>query len=442
MAEGGGATLLLCLAAGSGLPLFCRPPRPQPPFPLIGALNGVHMFGAGAGVGLRRAETPGTRLQWGGDGSSITLIAISSAPDASGPALKRLLDSAFGAMVLVLGLDELVPIRNVERLKRDLRSCFVLLDALLSPGGGLGLGPPSWPLPPGPTRDLLQDTLDAFAAAAGTRWGCLVGAGRVRASTRRWGALPSAERALLAALLLPRGAGTGGEATPTAAARDLPVYLPQSSPTVPHRLLVLGLVGGVAVALLCGPRPPLQHVITQVSARSPPAGLDPERRQPRGGAGRGPAPPAPWGRPPAPLCTDGPQVLPRGGGTPPRAHPHAVLHVAADPHGAGGCGAGGGAGAAAAPPHPTAAPAPTGPQLPARPHPRLRPTSVSCDPQLGPTSVSLTHIWDTQLGPTSVSLTHIWDTQLGPTSVSLTHIWDTQLGPTSVSLTHNCGPQV
>lgn len=33
----GGAVALLCLAAGSGLPLFCRPPRPQvggpAPFP-------------------------------------------------------------------------------------------------------------------------------------------------------------------------------------------------------------------------------------------------------------------------------------------------------------------------------------------------------------------------------------------------------------------------
>ncbi|XP_057258699.1 protein fuzzy homolog, partial [Pezoporus wallicus] len=134
------------------------------------------------------------------------------------------------------------------------------------------------------------DTLDAFAAAAGTRWGCLVGAGRVRASTRRWGALPSAERALLAALLLPRGAGPGGEATPTAAARDLPVYLPQSSPTVPHRLLALGLVGGVAVALLCGPRPPLQHVITQLV----PQFWGPVLEQLRG-CGRGPPAPPPRG---------------------------------------------------------------------------------------------------------------------------------------------------
>ncbi|KAM7026395.1 protein fuzzy homolog [Acridotheres tristis] len=53
-------------------------------------------------------------------------------------------------MVLVLGLDELVPVRNVERLKRDLRSCFGLLDALLSPKWGGGLGPPCWPSPPRP----------------------------------------------------------------------------------------------------------------------------------------------------------------------------------------------------------------------------------------------------------------------------------------------------
>ncbi|XP_054664473.1 protein fuzzy homolog [Grus americana] len=122
MPEEGGALCLLCLAAGSGLPLFCRtrggPPRPQLPFSLIGSLHAVHVFGAGAGAALRGAATPTTRLAWGGYGQSITLIALSSAP---GPALSRLLDSAFSAMVLVLGLDELVPIRNVERLKRELR---------------------------------------------------------------------------------------------------------------------------------------------------------------------------------------------------------------------------------------------------------------------------------------------------------------------------------
>ncbi|GAB0202147.1 protein fuzzy [Grus japonensis] len=230
MPEEGGALCLLCLAAGSGLPLFCRtrggPPRPQLPFSLIGSLHAVHVFGAGAGVALRGAATPTTRLAWGGYGQSITLIALSSAP---GPALSRLLDSAFSAMVLVLGLDELVPIRNVERLKRELRSCFGLIDALLVPGGGWGgwgLGPPSRPLPPGPPRDLLQERLERFAGAAQTGLGCLLGGrGRVVLAT------------------------------------------PHCSPTVPHRLLLLELVPGVGVALLCGPLPPLQLICTQLVPR-------------------------------------------------------------------------------------------------------------------------------------------------------------------------------
>ncbi|KAM4879854.1 protein fuzzy homolog [Sylvia borin] len=200
MPEEEGAPCLLCLATASGLPLFCRPPRPQVPFSLVGALHGVHLFGAAAGVELREAATPTAHLAWAGYGNSITLIVLSPAPGPPGPALARILDSAFGAMVrlppsmdqygpvLVLGLDELVPVRNVERLKRDLRSCFGLIDALLKPKGGWGMGPPCCPLPPATPRDALQ---------------------------------------------------------------------------VPHRLLLLGLVPGVGVALLCGPRPSLQHLLTQ-----------------------------------------------------------------------------------------------------------------------------------------------------------------------------------
>ncbi|TRZ08394.1 hypothetical protein HGM15179_018714, partial [Zosterops borbonicus] len=155
MPEEEGAPCLLCLATASGLPLFCRPPRPQVPFSLVGALHGVHLFGAAAGAELREAATPTAHLAWAGYGNSITLIGLSPARGPPGPALARILDSAFSAMVLVLGLDELVPVRNVERLKRDLRSCFGLIDALLKPKGGWGLGPPCCPLPPATPRDAL-----------------------------------------------------------------------------------------------------------------------------------------------------------------------------------------------------------------------------------------------------------------------------------------------
>ncbi|XP_077645962.1 protein fuzzy homolog [Lonchura striata] len=107
-----------------------------------------------------------------------------------------------------------------------------------------------------------QERLRRFAGAAGTALGCLAWAGGVAwLGTAPWGALPEADSAPLRALLAapPGGALRGG-----VAARDLPVFLPNSSPEVPLRLLQLRLLPGVGVGLLCGPRPSLQHLLTQL----------------------------------------------------------------------------------------------------------------------------------------------------------------------------------
>ncbi|XP_058715741.1 protein fuzzy homolog isoform X2 [Poecile atricapillus] len=222
-----GAPCLLCLATASGLPLFCRPPRPQLPFSLVGALHGVHLFGAMEGAELRQAATPTAHVTWGTYGNSISLILLSPSP-----APARILDSAFGAMVLVLGLDELVPVRNVERLKRDLR-----------------------------------DRLQRFGGAAHTDLCCLCfgsgGFGGSVLGTPRWGALSGADSAPLRALMMTSSWG-GGANGRGPAARDLPVFLPNSSPQVPHRLLLLRLLPGLLLALLCGPRPSLQLLLAQL----------------------------------------------------------------------------------------------------------------------------------------------------------------------------------
>ncbi|PNJ41562.1 FUZ isoform 17 [Pongo abelii] len=69
--EGTGGTVhLLCLAASSGVPLFCRssrggtPARQQLPFSVIGSLNGVHMFGQNLEVQLSSARTENTTVVW------------------------------------------------------------------------------------------------------------------------------------------------------------------------------------------------------------------------------------------------------------------------------------------------------------------------------------------------------------------------------------------
>ncbi|NWV34624.1 FUZZY protein, partial [Grantiella picta] len=71
----------------------------QVPFSLVGALHGVHLFGAAAGAELREVATPTAHLAWAAYGNSITLIALSPAHGPAGHALARILDSAFGAMV-------------------------------------------------------------------------------------------------------------------------------------------------------------------------------------------------------------------------------------------------------------------------------------------------------------------------------------------------------
>lgn len=45
--------------------------------------------------------------------------------------VRDFLDSVFDAMILCVGIDELINIRNPERLKRELRVSYKLIDKLL-----------------------------------------------------------------------------------------------------------------------------------------------------------------------------------------------------------------------------------------------------------------------------------------------------------------------
>ncbi|XP_061444856.1 protein fuzzy homolog isoform X2 [Rhineura floridana] len=136
--EAGGSVALLCLTASSGVPLYCRSrggsSKQQLPFSVIGSLNGVHMFGSNLDVLLTAACTENTRVVWKVFHNSITLIVLSSDEGASDFSLGRLLENVFSAMVLVLGLEELVNARNIERLKKDLKACYKLIDSFLEPG--------------------------------------------------------------------------------------------------------------------------------------------------------------------------------------------------------------------------------------------------------------------------------------------------------------------
>ncbi|XP_058385886.1 protein fuzzy homolog isoform X2 [Diceros bicornis minor] len=259
-----GTVHLLCLAASSGVPLFCRssrggaPARQQLPFSVIGSLNGVHMFGQNLEVQLSSARTEDTTVVWKSFHDSITLIVLSSEEGTSELRLERLLQMVFGAVVLLVGLEELTNIRNVERLKKELRASYHLIDSFLGDSELIGDLTQCVDCVVPPEGSLLQEALSGFAEATGTAFVSLVVSGRVVAATESWWRLGTPE-----AVLLPWLVGS----LPPQTARDYPVYLPHGSPTVPHRLLTLTLLPGLELCLLCGPRPPLSQLDPQLLER-------------------------------------------------------------------------------------------------------------------------------------------------------------------------------
>nr|XP_048294068.1 protein fuzzy homolog isoform X2 [Myodes glareolus] len=236
----------------------CTPRREQLPFSVIGSLNGVHMFGQNLDVQLNSARTEGTTVVWKSFHDSITLILLSSEEGTSELSLERTLDMVFGAMVLIVGLEELTNIRNVERLKKELRASYCLIDSFLGNSELTGDLTQCVDCVIPPEGSLMQETLLGFAEATGTAFVSLLVSGRVVAATESWWRLGMPE-----AVLLPWLVGS----LPPQAARDYPVYLPHGSPKVPHRLLTLTLLRGLELCLLCGPRPPLGQLEPQLLER-------------------------------------------------------------------------------------------------------------------------------------------------------------------------------
>lgn len=265
-----GSVQLLCLTASSGVPLFTRGASRQLPFSVIGSLNGVHMFGGGQGAVLSCCETEGGgKVVWRVFQDSVMLIAVSGG-GLSGACssnevqirLQRLLENVWNCMVLVLGQDELANVRNVERLKKDLRSCFGLIDQLLEDRqegilGNLTHCADSLLLP---NTTLLQEAVDGFAQAADSEFGCLIIHGRIATATEKWWRLAPPELVLLSTLIRSLSASR-------TASCDYPVFLPQGSPTVAHRLLRFQLLPGADVCVLCGPTPSLHKAETELVSR-------------------------------------------------------------------------------------------------------------------------------------------------------------------------------
>ncbi|CAH1785473.1 unnamed protein product [Owenia fusiformis] len=257
------AEYFLCLTAGGGVPLFYRSKEDskQLSFPIIGSLNGVHMFANTHDVDLQSASTDNTHLVWKVFHNSLTLILVREKEGSHGTVfLKQHMELLFQAMVLLYGLEDLMNIKNNERFKREIKVCFNLLDNLLyrSPHynvsymADITLTVDTIHVP---ENAILQNYLESFVQTADSPYGCLLVLGKVAVATTKWWDLTANELVLLSMLV---------NTLPRCSSRDIPVFLPHGSPKVPHRLLTFQLVQGVEVCVICGPSPSLAELEREV----------------------------------------------------------------------------------------------------------------------------------------------------------------------------------
>ncbi|XP_066597945.1 protein fuzzy homolog [Prorops nasuta] len=248
---------LMCLTSAGGIPIFARQKGDGDAitFSKMASLNGVHMFLKSQNINLFCTDLPDTTVVWKEFENSIILIIIASG--ATKYVLDKFLNSVFSAMVFFVGIDEIRNLKNVEKLKKDLRFCNPIIDRFLE---CLDVGEkisartdfvnmiecvmPS-------ENHLLQTCLDGYVECLDSMYGCILIHGCLAVATTGWWSLDPVERKLLIIAV-----STEGDYT----VRDLPVFLPCKSPNVAFRLVSVTLISNVEVLALCGPSPDLTEI--------------------------------------------------------------------------------------------------------------------------------------------------------------------------------------
>lgn len=224
----------------------------------MASLNGVHMFLKNQNTKLLTTDTPDSIVTWKEFYGSIILIAIASGTTQK--VINTFLQSIFDTMVLTVGINEVKNPKSIERLKKDLRSCYPIIDKLLecldvvdrtnSKTDLIGMTDCIM----SSENHLLQIGLEGYLDFLESSYGCLLIHDCTAVATDNWWSLEMIERKLLVLAAMTNSNYT---------AKDLPVYLPYKSPEVPYRLVIITLFSNVQALALCGPTPDLGEIEKQ-----------------------------------------------------------------------------------------------------------------------------------------------------------------------------------
>ncbi|XP_074660651.1 protein fuzzy homolog [Tubulanus polymorphus] len=251
---------LYCFTADGGVPIFSKTKgdAKQLPFPVIGGLNGLDIYAENHAAKLLSASSDNSNVIWKVFHDSFRILLVKQEDETDVKFAVQQIVYVFNALVLMYGFENLVPIKNVEKLKKEVKVASSLIDTLLE-----GRGSPllcgvthSVDVIACPENLILQSYLEAFIEAADSPYGCLFIRGKIIAASKKWWSLSQLEQVLLSLLNV---------SLPECSFRDIPIYLPKASPKVPHRLLTFQLVNGVEVWVICGPKPSLVELEREVS---------------------------------------------------------------------------------------------------------------------------------------------------------------------------------
>lgn len=254
------ACYLAVIISSTGVPLFIRTKGdvPQLSFPVVGSLNGVHWFTENAKASLLSCTSRNVRIVWKNFHDCLTLIHVSTNDSPTDTHCNYLLTLIFNAMVLLIGLPDLLRIDDPENLKRDLRCCYPLIDLLL--GNQFTMSPLTQTVEVLVDHEhkSLMDGLGSLSEAIESNYSCLIVNHQIIHATESWWQLDVIDSNLLT--LLP-------SSLPPTQCTDVPVYLPVASNTSPHRLLVFRLYDSVSLLVLCDTEPSLdvaQKIVVQI----------------------------------------------------------------------------------------------------------------------------------------------------------------------------------
>lgn len=244
-----------CLTT-DGIPLFSRTVGenlPTIPFPVIGSLNGVHMFSKSKKVELGCTCTENGKIFWKEYGS-VKLIMVCLDTHINEKLIESFVENIYKCLIMSIGETELTKFTNVEKLKRKIKLCLPLLDTFMNPLHLISNITQMTDVVQVTESGILKNYLNAFTEECESEFGCLTLGGRVVVATDKFWQLQTIETSLILYVM---------HNIKDVTASDTPIYLPNGSPTVPHRLITVALIDNIHVGIVCGPKPSLQEVIDQ-----------------------------------------------------------------------------------------------------------------------------------------------------------------------------------